>query len=79
VTFDDSGAPIPPADPSTPFSFTPGASPVFCDLCGVQLVTGDQVVGNGQPGTPYRHAAENTATYRDAAAEPNVDDQHTRS
>jgi hypothetical protein len=62
-TTDTSGATIPAADPSSPFPFVATAT-VFCDCCGVALVSGDQVVGNGQAGTPYRHAACNALIYR---------------
>jgi hypothetical protein len=56
----------------------PSGAPVFCDVCGAQLANGDQVVGNGQPGTPFRHAACNAAGFRDAAAGYLPDDTHTR-
>jgi hypothetical protein len=76
-TTDTSGATIPAADPSTPFPFTATATVVYCDICGVALANGDQVVGNGQAGTPYRHAACNTLTYRvDVPLDPNA---HTRT
>jgi hypothetical protein len=78
-TTDTGGNPIPPADPSTPFSFTRTTVPTFCDTCGCELVTGDQVVGNGQAGTPYRHAACNAFGFRAPDAPWGADDPHTRS
>src|SRR6516162_10281005 len=44
--------------------FTRTSPPTWCDVCGVELVTGDQVVGTGVAPTPYRHAVCNALGYR---------------
>jgi hypothetical protein len=77
-TTDTGGNVIPASDPNAPYSFTRTSPPTWCDVCGVELVTGDQVVGTGVAPTPYRHAVCNALGYR-APDAPVTDTPHTRS
>jgi hypothetical protein len=79
MSFTDAGNPIPAADPNAPFAFVRTVPPTFCDVCGVELVNGDQVVGTGVAPTPYRHFACNAFGFREAQADVSPDTSHTRS
>jgi hypothetical protein len=63
-TQDTGGTAIPAADPNAPFAFVRTVPPTFCDVCGVELANGDQVVGTGVAPTPYRHEACNAFAFR---------------